>query len=151
MTRDPQYINTPKSGEKPDAGFQDEGSDPSRLKALIHSRCPKCRTGRMFVGPVYGFRRQKFNEVCPYCGFRFEIEPGYFYAAMYVSYALAVAETVTVGLLTYQITQSESPWVYLSVLLATILAFAPFNFRYSRLILLHYLTPRVKYDRRFRN
>src|SRR5690606_32184804 len=123
--------------------------DPSRFRALIQSRCPRCRTGRMFSGPVYGFRKQYFNDICPYCGFRFEIEPGYFYAAMYVSYALVVAEAVTIGLLTYEITKSESPWVYIGVLLATIIGFAPFNFRYSRLILLHYLTPRVKYDRRF--
>ncbi|WP_379025758.1 DUF983 domain-containing protein [Parapedobacter deserti] len=89
------------------------------------------------------------NDVCPYCGFRFEIEPGYFYAAMYVSYVLSVGQVLAAGLLTYQISKSESPWVYLGVLMATILIFAPFNFRYSRLILLHYLTPKVKYDPKY--
>ena len=100
----------------------------------------------MFVGSTYGFRRQRMNDVCPYCGFRFEIEPGYFYAAMYVSYGLSVLQVVAGGWLTYEATKSESPWVYLAVLMAVILAFAPFNFRYSRLILLYYLTPKVKYN-----
>ncbi|SFC21655.1 Protein of unknown function [Parapedobacter composti] len=103
----------------------------------------------MFVGNTYGLTKQRMNDVCPHCGFRFEIEPGYFYAAMYVSYAMSVAQVVIAGLLTYQFTRSESPWVYLAVLMAAILIFAPFNFRYSRLILLHYLTPKVKYDPKY--
>ncbi|MGK6351039.1 DUF983 domain-containing protein [Parapedobacter sp. DT-150] len=121
----------------------------SKINAVVGSKCPKCRVGRMFVGNTYGFKKQRMNDVCPHCGFRFEIEPGYFYAAMYVSYALSVAQGVTAGMLTYQLTKSESPWIYLGVLLATILIFAPFNFRYSRLILLHYLTPKIKYDPRY--
>jgi Uncharacterized protein conserved in bacteria len=121
----------------------------SKFAALLASKCPRCRVGKMFVGNTYGLRKQRMNDVCPHCGFRFEIEPGYFYAAMYVSYALNVAQVVTAGLVTYQLTKSESPWLYLGVLVGTILIFSPFNFRYSRLILLHYLTPRVKYDPRY--
>jgi len=100
----------------------------------------------MFEGPVYGFRKQQMNEKCPHCGLKFEIEPGYFYAAMYVSYAFSVAQVVTVGLLTAFFTRSESPWVYIFVLFAVIFGFAPFNLRYSRLVLLHYLSPKVSYN-----
>lgn len=121
----------------------------SKVRAMLASKCPKCRVGKMFVGNTYGFRRQRMNDICPYCGFRFEIEPGYFYAAMYVSYGLSVAQVVVAGLLTYEFTKSESPWVYLFVLLGVIFVFAPFNFRYSRLILLYYLTPKVKYDPKY--
>ena len=103
----------------------------------------------MFVGSAYGLRKQRMNDVCPHCGFRFEIEPGYFYAAMYVSYGLSMAQLVIAGLLAYQITGSESPWLYVGTLIATTVAFAPFNYRYSRLILLHYLTPKVKYDSKY--
>src|SRR5690606_32172441 len=110
-----------------------------KFRAMMASKCPKCRTGKMFVGSTYGLKRQRMNEICPYCGFRFEIEPGYFYAAMYVSYGLSVAQVTIAALLTYEITGSESPWVYLLVLMGVILAFAPFNFRYSRLLLLYYL------------
>ncbi|WP_353183147.1 DUF983 domain-containing protein [Parapedobacter lycopersici] len=89
------------------------------------------------------------NDVCPHCGFRFEIEPGYFYAAMYVSYAFSVIETIAAAMIAYQLTRSESPWLYLGVLLSTILLFSPFNYRYSRLVLLHYLTPKIKYDPKY--
>lgn len=86
------------------------------------------------------------HEHCPHCGLKFEVEPGYFYAAMYVSYAFSVGEVVTLGLTTAMLTKSESPWVYVSVLFAAILIFAPFNLRYSRLVLLHYLSPKIIYN-----
>jgi len=121
----------------------------SKFQALIHSKCPKCHIGKVFEGYTYSVSKQKMNEFCPHCALKFEVEPGYFYAAMYVSYAFSVAEVITFALITYLITQSESPWVYLAAISLAILAFAPFNFRYSRLVLLHYLTPKVNYDPRF--
>ncbi|WP_081981214.1 DUF983 domain-containing protein [Sphingobacterium sp. SYP-B4668] len=121
----------------------------SKFSALAQSKCPKCRIGYVFEGPVYGFRKQKMNESCPHCGVKFEVEPGYFYAAMYVSYAFSVAEVVSLAVGTYMLSKSESPWVYLGVLIFTILLFAPFNFRYSRLVLLHYLTPKISYNPRY--
>jgi len=68
---------------------------------------------------------------------------------MYVSYALSVAEIVSVSVAIAVLSRSESPWVYLAGLAVTILLFAPFNFRYARLILLHFLTPKISYDPRF--
>ncbi len=123
----------------------------SKLLALAKSKCPRCREGNMFEGRVYGLKKQKMNEFCPTCGFKFEIEPGYFYAAMYVSYAFSVAEVVTLALLTAYFTKSESPWVYLGVLFVAIIAFAPFNLRYSRLVLLHFLSPKVSYNPNYRS
>ena len=118
-----------------------------QLSAIIKCKCPKCRRGNIFEGPMYSFKSQKMNEDCPHCGFHFEVEPGYFYAAMYVSYALVVAELVNTGILTFYLSnKSESPMVYLGVMTAVILAFSPFNFRYSRVILLHWLSPNVKYN-----
>ncbi len=116
---------------------------------MIHSKCPKCHVGNVFEGKVYSLRKQHMNEVCPHCGVKYEVEPGYFYAAMYVSYALSVAEIVSVSVAIAVLSRSESPWVYLAGLAVTILLFAPFNFRYARLILLHFLTPKISYDPRF--
>ena len=101
----------------------------------------------MFEGYTYGIRkRQKMNEHCPCCGLKFEIEPGYFYAAMYVSYGFSVAQVVTLGVATAILTERESPWLYIGVLFGAIFFFAPFNLRYSRLVLLHYLTPKITYN-----
>lgn len=118
----------------------------SRVQAVLQSKCPRCRTGNMFQGAAYGLKRQKTNDLCPHCGFKFEIEPGYFYAAMYVSYAFSVAQVVALALATAYITGSESPWLYVGVLFFAIVVFAPFNYRYSRLILLHFLSPKISYN-----
>lgn len=117
-----------------------------KFKALILAKCPRCRRGNLFQNSMYGFSSQKMHENCPNCGLRYELEPGYFYAAMYVGYAINVAIAVNVGLITYLIThEDKSPWVYItSILIISFLA-APLNFRYSRAILLHLMSPKIKY------
>lgn len=120
--------------------------NPSAISAAVHAKCPKCRVGNMFANNMYGFSSQKMNEICPHCGFKFEIEPGYFYVAMFVSYAFNVAQMVTLAVAIYILTGSENPWVYVGVLLASAVLFSPFNFRYSRVVLLYWLTPGIHYD-----
>ena len=96
---------------------------------------------------MYGWKLQKTNEYCSHCGMRFEVEPGYFYVAMYVSYSLNVIEMLIIGILTYYISgNSEAPWLYIGVILTAIILLAPLNYRYSRVFLLHWLTPKVKYN-----
>jgi len=119
---------------------------PSEFKAALQARCPKCRTGKMFTGPMYSFGSQKMNTRCPHCDFTFEIEPGYFYVAMFVSYAMNVAEMVTLAVAIYMLTGSQSPWLYVGLLLGVTLILSPFHFRYSRVILLYWLTPGVHFE-----
>lgn len=116
------------------------------LNAMLHAKCPRCRRGDLFKTSMYGFKSQKMHEVCPHCGLRYEIEPGYFYAAMYVGYAINVALAVNIGLATYFFTNElESPWVYIFTILFFAFLLAPVNFRYSRVILLYWLSPKIKY------
>lgn len=118
----------------------------SKFTAIVGAKCPKCRRGRIFKGATYSLSTRKINEKCPHCGLRFEVEPGYFYAAMYVSYAMNVAQGVGLALLTYLLTgELESPFIYLIVVLGGCVLLMPFNFRYSRVILLHWLSPKIKY------
>lgn len=118
-----------------------------KIDAIIHAKCPKCRRGKIFTGPMYGLKLQKTNEFCPHCRMRFEIEPGYFYAAMYVSYTFIVAEILTLAMLTFYLSGgNESPWLYIGIILSGTFLLAPFNYRYSRVILLHGLSPKVKYN-----
>lgn len=118
----------------------------SEFQAALHCKCPKCRRGEMFTSSIFNIFGQKMHATCPWCNFRFEIEPGYFYVAMFVSYAMIVAEMVTLALGTYILSHSDSPWVYVGILLGGTLLLSPFNFRYSRVILLYWLTPKLHYD-----
>lgn len=119
---------------------------PSGFKAALHGKCPKCRTGNMFATGPWNVFGQKMNEDCPHCGFHFEIEPGYFYVAMFVSYAMNVAIMVTGAVATYILTSSENPWLYIVVTLLPAFLLSPFTFRYSRIVLLYWLTPGVHFE-----
>jgi uncharacterized protein (DUF983 family) len=114
--------------------------------AMLNCKCPRCRRGDMFQGGPYSFAN-KINLNCPHCNLYFEIEPGYFYAAMYVSYALNVLEALGLAWLTYLVTHnSDSPWLYLGVLIGGCIFLAPINFRYSRVLLLYWLSPKIHYQ-----
>lgn len=118
----------------------------SKFVAVLQSKCPRCRRGKIFTGSLYGFNLQRTNETCSHCHMKFEIEPGFFYGAMYVSYAFVVAEMLNVGLLTYLITGNDkSPWLYIVSILLSVFALTPVNYRYSKVFLLHFLAPKVKY------
>jgi uncharacterized protein (DUF983 family) len=118
----------------------------SKAWAMLHAKCPRCRRGGLFNGPVYNLGSSKINTDCPRCNLHFEIEPGYFYAAMYVSYALNIAQAFILSLLAYIITQNTtSPWLYLGVILGGCFILSPINFRYSRVILLYWLSPKIHY------
>jgi len=118
----------------------------SAFNAALHSKCPKCRKGDMFKSGGLGIFSQKMYTYCPYCHFQFEMEPGYFYVAMFVSYGMIVAEMITVAIGTFTFTHSESPWLYIGLLLGVTFILSPFNYRYSRIILLYWLTPKLHYD-----
>jgi len=114
--------------------------------AVVHAKCPRCRRGDMFSTPMYGFKSQVMNKICPHCGLTYEREPGYFYVAMLVSYAMFVAEMVTLAVAISVLTGSRNPWVYVLVVMSVGIILSPFNFRYSRVILLHWLTPGLHYQ-----
>lgn len=124
-------------------------STPSEIKSAIEARCPRCRTGHMFNSSLMSFKSSKMVERCPACELKFEKEPGYFYVAMYVSYVLVVAELVAACVATAVFSGGvESPWPYIIVAIGVTVLLAPFNSRYSRVILLYWLTPSFKFNRK---
>lgn len=127
-----------------------EYSLPSEFKSAVAGKCPRCRKGDMFNAPLLSFKSRKMRSLCPHCGLKFEKEPGYFYVAMYVSYVFVVAELVTACVATYIFTRNlESPWLYLVIAILTAIVMAPFNYRYSRVVLMYWLTPQFKFREEF--
>lgn len=114
---------------------------PSEFSAALHAKCPRCRRGDMFNTSMYGFKLQKMNDNCPHCGVRFEREPGYFYVAMFISYGMNVIEMIIAGVLTYLVTHNlEDPVLYMAVIFPVVILLSPINYRYSRVVLLFWLT-----------
>ena len=121
----------------------------SQWHGISNAKCPRCRVGKVFNGPVYAFRSQKMNETCPHCALKFEREPGYFYVAMFVSYAFNVAEMIVVSVVATLCGLTlvyNNLWYFIGILSITSVLFSPFNYRYSRMVLLYWLSPGLHYE-----
>jgi len=117
----------------------------SAWSAFANAKCPRCRRGDLFITGMYEFKGQEMYKTCSHCGLVYEREPGYFYVAMFASYALNVAEMVTLAVAISVLTGSTNPWLYVTIILGVAVVLAPFNYRYSRVMLLHWLTPGLHY------
>ena len=116
------------------------------LKAIKELKCPRCRKGKMFSTAPYDLKKfHVMNKTCDHCGLYFEVEPGFFYGAMYISYVFTVAWMVAVAIFYYLIFR-EIRVAYIVVTLGiTMFLLMPFIFRYGRVIFLH-LFGGVPYD-----
>jgi uncharacterized protein (DUF983 family) len=115
-------------------------------QGLAQGKCPKCRKGNMYKHSI--FHPTKFMDMqqnCPVCGFKFEVEPGFFYGAMYVGYAISVATIITVFTAINIVYPKASLSVFIGATVAAILLMIPVNFRYSRIMMLYFFGG-VKYD-----
>ncbi len=118
-----------------------------RLYSILNNKCPKCQEGDFYVSRhPYKFKDfGKNHENCSHCGYKFDKEPGYFYGAMYVSYALTVAFSVAIAVAIVVLFPSSSYKVYLFSILIGLLILMPISFRLSRLIWMnlfqHYESP----------
>ncbi|WOK09635.1 DUF983 domain-containing protein [Imperialibacter roseus] len=124
-------------------------SKTSALQAIVHGKCPRCRSGNMFVEP--NFRLKDFDKMpvkCEVCGLRFEPEPMFYNGAMYVSYAISVALTIIVGFSVYFIFDNPDMWVYMAAIVTVVLLLSTTMFRYSRILYLHAFGG-IKYDASF--
>lgn len=67
------------------------------INSILTGSCPKCQEENMYVDPnPYHLKNiYEMHEECSHCGLHYQIEPSFFYGAMYVSYALTVAIGVT--------------------------------------------------------
>ncbi len=115
-----------------------------RLISFFLCRCPRCGKDKVFPNHIYNVG--KFAETqyeCAKCKLSYEPEPGFFFGAMYWSYAIIVAVIVTmsvamniVGLFDYAI---------VSIPIAIVILL-PVIFRYSRMLMLYVVYPAMYRD-----
>ena len=117
--------------------------------SVLQGKCPRCQSGKIFkYGPV---TLKKFTEMyddCPVCNLHFEIEPGFFWGAMYVSYTMTTGMMLVLGALTYYLGNNPDFWWYVGVICGTVILCTTLLYRYSRVLML-YLFSSVHFDERF--
>ena len=120
-------------------------SQRSGLSSILRLCCPKCRTGSLFqtgkiLRPGTLFT---MHSACPHCKQSFEPEPGFYFGAMFISYAINTALFIGswVGLLLIYPDYTLS--MLLGILTAVVILSLPLSFRLSRSIWLALL---VRFD-----
>lgn len=106
-------------------------------------KCPRCHDGDYYPAknPYNLNRLTEIHDKCPNCGVKYELEPGFYLGAMYVSYALSSGSSIILyWMLTYFFETT-----YLNIILIVaghLILLAPLYYRISRItwinIFIHY-------------
>jgi uncharacterized protein (DUF983 family) len=124
---------------------------PGKLNAIAQGKCPRCHSGKIFMSSAVKLRRFTLMfDTCPVCGLHYEVEPGFFWGSMYVSYALTTGMMIVLGALTFLIGNDPDFWIYMLVIGGSVLVTSPLTYRYSRILLLHFFAP-VKFEEKLAN
>ncbi|MEL7006833.1 MAG: DUF983 domain-containing protein, partial [Bacteroidota bacterium] len=98
------------------------------LSAVLSGKCPRCRKGDVFThGSLKLLKFSSAHENCPVCGLKYEVEPGFFFGAMYVSYAFSVAIFLASVLGLYVFAEDPDLWVYIVTVTSISAITYPFN------------------------
>lgn len=102
---------------------------------VLKCKCPNCEEGKMFykLGNILLFQAPKMYTLCKECNFKFEKEPGFFFGAMFICYALVVAEIVA-SVILFKYFFGFSYINVLFVAITTVFLLSLINFRVSRSI-----------------
>lgn len=104
---------------------------------ILTTKCPCCRSHNLFEHSTYSRKFLTMYDTCPNCGQDFRQEPGFYFGAMYFSYAINIAVMVICGVGFELIFDPVKIWpTILSVLLPPILL-APYTYRLARTINLY--------------
>ncbi len=123
--------------------------ESSAFMAFAKSKCPRCRSGKLFTHSFYSFGNfLKNHEHCPYCNLKFEKETGFFWAAMYISYGINVVIALVMGISLSIIFNDPSINTYVYSIVGVVVFASTLIFRYARMIALYTMSG-YKYDSKY--
>lgn len=132
-----------------------EISDKTKFKAIIDFQCPACRSAHIFKDKKkYNlFDFQGLHKDCQNCGQDLEIEPGFEFGAMYISYGFNTAYFVICSLIIFFTIRPQDIMSYVILDLIVVLGLLPFTIRFCKVLNLYWMAgikygkPRIKRSR----
>lgn len=118
------------------------------VKSTLSLTCPRCHEGKVLKSSPYDFKNLgEVNTHCSHCGLKYSREPGFFFGAAYVSYAITIAfatAVVVLGALAKYLLWAEITWyqILAAVVIVLVLLF-PLAYALSRVLWINFF---VKYD-----
>ena len=118
-----------------------------KINSILTGSCPRCQKESMYVDKnMFHFSKLlKMKDNCSHCGLQYQIEPSFFFGAMFVSYALNVIIMIAVFLIAFFLFNATVGATFVTII-AAIVVFFPFVMRLSRNI---YINIFVHYDRQY--
>ena len=74
-----------------------------KINSILTGSCPKCHQESMYEvkNPYKLSTLFKMHEKCSHCNLQYEIEPSFFYGAMYMSYGITIAIGVAIFIIAH--------------------------------------------------
>jgi hypothetical protein len=109
--------------------------------SVVFNKCPQCHQAKVLKYPPYQINKLlDTEELCSHCHLKYEKEPGFFYGALYVSYALTSGVFIVAYIL--QLTLLELPITQFAILMVSVLLLTfPLIARWSRVLWLNFFVP----------
>lgn len=108
----------------------------TKLYSIAYRKCPHCHEGEFMVSRnPYDLRHT--GDVlarCAVCHRKFEPEPGFYYGGMYVSYGLAVAQSVAIYVIMGVLFPTTDPTTRLFWVLGALVVLAPVVYAWSKIL-----------------
>lgn len=120
----------------------------SKLYSILTGTCPKCNEESMYLdkNPYHFSRIFKMHDTCSHCKTKYQIEPSFFYGAMYVSYAVGIAFGVAAFVISFLFFRSSLKFAF-GAIIATLVLFMPVIMRVSRNIWINFF---IHYDKNWK-
>ncbi len=105
----------------------------NKIYSILTGKCPQCHQESMYESKNLFLLSKviKMNEKCSHCGLKYEIEPSFFYGAMYVNYGIGVAAGITTFIISKVFFNLSLVHSFIAICITLLLLF-PFFLRLSR-------------------
>lgn len=107
----------------------------TKLYSILNFRCPQCQEGDFFVSSPYNIKKiGELHSNCNSCKLKFSKEPGFYFGALYVSYAIGIAIFICVFVINWILNLNATLMQTLLTVGAVLIVGTPFIFHLSKII-----------------
>ena len=122
----------------------------SKMYSVLYNKCPRCHIGRFWASNnPFKNMFSSYEETCKTCDnccLFYELETGFWYGSMYVSYAISVAVMVLFWSLTTFFFPIINIFNEILIIVLAILLVSPVNYHLSRLIWINFFIKYIRND-----
>ena len=111
----------------------------TKMYSIFTGTCPKCHNDQMYVNknPYVISETMKMHDHCSHCGFKYKVEPNFFFGAMYVSYGISVLAGLLIFLIGHFLLAASLKVSFASIFVG-LLVLTPVITRISRNIYINF-------------